>query len=1506
MVAKSPSRFRQFRILMAIALALLAPITVIYINYVNDQRTFFTRRAFRQLGVIGHQISSRIDALKPILSSIVTSVDSYAETSGGDSPVAPSLRVKQLEDRAADVSAKGTPRFRLTEDPVVKDEPKSKAGTVNFNVTITDKDSPARILIQFDYRPDGSGSHYYLKADVTIDELAGQYLDPVGRGEGPAFDQVSIALRSSGVVLFQNGKPGLSATNLSQMEGIGGAGKQAPVDLASVSGYSGLHDVTVAGQPYKLFIEPFGSLLNSKNDPDQFLVCGLIQASQSDQASSAVPPIVLIIVLFLFLALTLSWPFIQLGLMGPDNRLRIYDVVFVAFSTVVGAGLLTIVALDLYAYLRIERLQDRQLSALSGEISASLNQDLCKAAAAMDALTSTRLISRDIDDLSRQGLQDQAEPRRHYDEKSVFQDLKVKPGPLDPLKQLAKTVRRGPFFDTVFWADPDGWQRISLTSNSYVFPLIKIKDRDYFMKVAAGDGWPLCGPDSLTFVQPVIARNSGKSLVAVAKNTGAGNPGWVTVLGARLSSIMDTAIPDGIGFCIIDHDGNALFHSDERRNLQENLFEECDESGELRSIVDSRSNAYLDTRYVGRAHRLYVRPLPSMPWSLIVFRDQSVLTAANLDLLTVSVSLLFLHCILLVALLYAVCPLHSKRRSAWIWPYHQSPGRYRALIAVNLALSLILYTAILLLDELSLLLTTWIIPTLGVLTAYIIIAEKWRTLAAKWRALATKFRQAAAKPDSNGRRKSSLETAAVPEGIDYDDDTEHRRRFRLNAKKGYALAGATMVLLLAVLPAMAGFKLAHNRQVELLVRFYQVSFVKNLNRRSHLFDERQALTSADAPSIPLSGNYYGPFFANRPPDYSVPQPPSATTLSGFDSLMAFLYRHVNRDLYFLGLQDHFSTKDSGALEAPNLEFAVTDEKAPEPSPGPQRSSRVSQQAALDSLQPASRLLQGGLQSPVPLLGSSGRPQWVAGSFLLLALMLAGLYFVVRIISRRVFLIDLKEGYGCPDQKPDCMLAFQSLAENLLVLAGPAAANLVPPEWWLPEAIKTAEPATSVAGDGAGSRVSRIPRPAGWAVVGGAECSDEAWRSQYDYDRKIAAGVTTIVIDNFDYLMEDPVANQGKVDFLRELWARRLRTIVISRINPVYFAINGRKSDEAGRSAAADASRNGSNHHSISPDEYWDDVFSSSIKVHIEPVDGLPDSLDLSSKNCQSPTVPGNGAKAPMPGHTRLQPDAMPDQTTLRPDANPPNTAFADHSIDADSLVPPAGRPAAVPAGGATAARLQPSGSLPDGTSPDQPDAQHSLNLPHSSSRLETPDSRVPSDSRLTRWLTFVPDASGDPRLLHGSVEFTDVKYKAVLDYRAIWRTLSRVERVTLFYICHDRFVSCKNASVQDLLRRGLIQRDPALCPMSKDFKKFVISAIEPEEIYSGEAGFSTWNALRAPMMAALALALIFLFYTQRSMLDSGLALAAALTVAIPAILRLVSILQRGKPATAPDSGDPQD
>src|SRR5262249_40648307 len=148
--------------------------------------------------------------------------------------------------------------------------------------------------------------------------------------------------------------------------------------------------------------------------------------------------------------------------------------------------------------------------------------------------------------------------------------------------------------------------------------------------------------------------------------------------------------------------------------------------------------------------RLYVKPLEALPWSLVVFRDKAILTGANFDLLTVSVSLLFIHCIILVVILYLVCPLHNKRRSAWIWPYLDRPQKYLALIAVNLVLCIILYTIILVSDGWALLLPSLIIPALAIVTSYLIVAEGWRwpsPLSApgtgRWRAARERLRSGA-------------------------------------------------------------------------------------------------------------------------------------------------------------------------------------------------------------------------------------------------------------------------------------------------------------------------------------------------------------------------------------------------------------------------------------------------------------------------------------------------------------------------------------------------------------------------------------------------------------------------------------------------------------------------------------------------------------------------------------------------------------------------------------------
>src|SRR5262249_5259990 len=138
-----------------------------------------------------------------ILSSIVTSVDSYAATSGGTAPVDLALRPDLLEKKALDVADHGAPpKLHLTARPNVIPVPDSEVAPPTFAIRIDDRASPVRLQIKYDCRPQGSKYRYHLEASAGIDELAGQFLDHLARGEGPEFDQVLIALRSSVLALL--------------------------------------------------------------------------------------------------------------------------------------------------------------------------------------------------------------------------------------------------------------------------------------------------------------------------------------------------------------------------------------------------------------------------------------------------------------------------------------------------------------------------------------------------------------------------------------------------------------------------------------------------------------------------------------------------------------------------------------------------------------------------------------------------------------------------------------------------------------------------------------------------------------------------------------------------------------------------------------------------------------------------------------------------------------------------------------------------------------------------------------------------------------------------------------------------------------------------------------------------------------------------------------------------------------------------------------------------------
>ena len=143
---------------------------------------------------------------------------------------------------------------------------------------------------------------------------------------------------------------------------------------------------------------------------------------------------------------------------------------------------------------------------------------------------------------------------------------------------------------------------------------------------------------------------------------------------------------------------------------------------------------------------------------------------------------------------------------------------------------------------------------------------------------------------------------------------------------------------------------------------------------------------------------------------------------------------------------------------------------------------------------------------------------------------------------------------------------------------------------------------------------------------------------------------------------------------------------------------------------------------------------------------------------------------------------------------------------------------------------------------------------------------------------------------------SEVREQAGAYYSLLWANLSNDEKLVLAQLAHEGLINPKSrVVVAQLMRKGLIVRDPAFRLMNRSFTRFVISAL-PSHImdkWEREGIRMPWNSLRfVPLTAAAGLGL-FLYVTQQSLFESVAAYVAALAAAVPALIRFVGMFQRG-------------
>jgi hypothetical protein len=142
--------------------------------------------------------------------------------------------------------------------------------------------------------------------------------------------------------------------------------------------------------------------------------------------------------------------------------------------------------------------------------------------------------------------------------------------------------------------------------------------------------------------------------------------------------------------------------------------------------------------------------------------------------------------------------------------------------------------------------------------------------------------------------------------------------------------------------------------------------------------------------------------------------------------------------------------------------------------------------------------------------------------------------------------------------------------------------------------------------------------------------------------------------------------------------------------------------------------------------------------------------------------------------------------------------------------------------------------------------------------------------------------------------FKQIAGQAGLYYQRIWAACSDEEKLTLMHLAEDRFLSRNDPQLGVLMLKGLIFKNPDLRLMNQTFKHFLLTQCSQTGLVTIEdqaRRSSSWHMLKIPLLVGFAGLLLFLVLTQKDFYSSSLTIITGLVTGIPALFKVLSILQ---------------
>lgn len=449
-------------------------------------------------------------------------------------------------------------------------------------------------------------------------------------------------------------------------------------------------DINLSNREYKLFIYP---VLPAPIDGEDMYVCGLVPSKDFQKNKRTVQTWVVVMFSLIFLFILITFPIIKLFIINTIERINRINLYYAGASLIFGTAIIVIISLNVLSAAYLHKNSQTRIQQLNHQIKDSLITELQQAYALLQYL--------DTNDSLKQS-------------KSSALDCQLMQIDSLPYNCGMESIKLPTykFFKTAFWVDSAqyGDQLLEFKTWKDKPNLVNLKMRDY---IKSYNEWlfPRSKENSCTFrFQSIYSNTNGDALLAISmeaqKKDIDSNQYSITghrdsrimALTAPMASIIETVVPAGFEFRIIDETGKVWFHSNKNKNLQENLFLESNNNSDLIASMQSRVEHHFKLKLYNQKNYAYITPIDNLPLFLITTENMNAnvhqnaqITLSLLGYLSIIFALGVLFVIILILIASEKTALHYRSFVLdWILPRPKNNNTYIVLTFLNLVQILLL------------------------------------------------------------------------------------------------------------------------------------------------------------------------------------------------------------------------------------------------------------------------------------------------------------------------------------------------------------------------------------------------------------------------------------------------------------------------------------------------------------------------------------------------------------------------------------------------------------------------------------------------------------------------------------------------------------------------------------------------------------------------------------------------------------------------------------------------